>query len=148
MKKFWILSSIVVIVALAGCKTQIEQKHTVTIKGHELTVQLVNTPQARQKGLGGVAELSDTEGMLFIFPDKAVRTFWMKDMLIPIDIIWVNETTVVGFEMFVQPLLTQAQAGPVLYSSSNPVNHVLEVRAGFVEEYDIQVGDEVILNIS
>ena len=85
--------------------------------------------------------------MLFLFGSVAPRRFWMKDMLIPIDIIWINENEVVGFAKNVEPE-PEVQTGELnIYESPIPVDTVLEVPAGTVEERGIKVGDSVSISL-
>ena len=73
------------------------KKSTVKIRDLEIKVDISDTAKLQTKGLSGRSNLDEEEGMLFIFPDNKVRYFWMKDMLFPIDILWIDkEGTIVG----------------------------------------------------
>jgi uncharacterized membrane protein (UPF0127 family) len=63
----------------------------ITINNKEYNVKVVETPEDQQKGLQGVEYLEDNEGMLFIYDSEEERSFWMKDTLIPLDIIGIND---------------------------------------------------------
>ena len=52
--------------------------------------ELADTSSERTKGLSYRTEIPK-EGMLFIFPNKGIQGFWMKDMLFPIDILWLTD---------------------------------------------------------
>jgi uncharacterized membrane protein (UPF0127 family) len=94
------------------------------------------------RGLGGREALPDDRGMLFVFPDSDRHAFWMKDMLIPIDIIWVSaEGRVVDIQT-AQPEPGVPDAQLKRYSPIAPAQHVLEVRAGLAAEKGVQPGDE------
>lgn len=58
----------------------------------KLTLQVdeVTTPAAQERGLSGRPSLGPNQGMLFIFPKEGFYSIWMKDMLFPIDIIWLD----------------------------------------------------------
>lgn len=89
-----------------------------------------------QQGLSGVTTLGELEGKLFIFPNNGRYGMWMKDMLIPIDIIWVDDTfTVVHVESVVTP-----DTYPQSFTSPVPARFVLEANAYFAELYKIGVG--------
>ncbi len=109
-----------------------------------LGVSLASTAAQQSKGLGGCKEVPSHAGMYFVFPELAQRTFWMKDMLIPIDIIWIQQGIVVGIEKNVPslPLDTPDTKLPT-YTSAMPVDTVLEVATGKAEEYGIQIGSEL-----
>lgn len=63
----------------------------IEINDKEYTVKVAKTEEERQKGLQGVKELPKDEGMLFIFDEPDTVGMWMKDTLIPLDIIFINE---------------------------------------------------------
>ena len=85
--------------------------------------------------------LPENSGMLFIFPDSSPRSFWMKNTLIPLDMIWIDESKkIVGITENVQP----CKADPCpSYPSGKPVKYVLEVNAGFAERKGIKENDSV-----
>ena len=110
---------------------------------------LANTPEKQSKGLGGCKYVPENSGMYFGPFDTAQgqnATFWMKNMLIPIDIIWLKDNQVVGIEKNVPsfPLDTPDEELPN-YTSPEPVDAVLEVGAGMAEEYGIKEGSEITL---
>src|SRR3989344_2846222 len=55
------------------------------------TVRVAKAHGERERGLSGTPALAPTEGMLFEFPTNALHSIWMKDMLIPIDIVWLSD---------------------------------------------------------
>jgi len=94
------------------------------------------------RGLGGRESLPDDRGMLFVFPEPGSDAFWMKDMLIPIDIIWISaEGRVVDIQT-AQPEPGVPDAQLKLYEPSALGQYVLEARAGVAAEKGVQVGDE------
>lgn len=66
------------------------KQQKIEIEGKVYKVKVAEKPEEYDDGLMGVKELSDDEGMLFPFDDQDVRDFWMKDTLIPLDIIFIN----------------------------------------------------------
>lgn len=119
-------------------------RETMYVKGEAFTVEIADTPFARAEGLSGRSKLGENEGMLFVFPRPEVQRFWMKGMLIPIDIVWISEGRVVGFEENVEPEPDVPQGALTVYQSPRPVDRVFEVRAGTVQRLGLQVGDEII----
>ncbi|HCM43539.1 TPA: hypothetical protein DIS55_01130 [Candidatus Kaiserbacteria bacterium] len=102
-------------------------------------VTVADTPESRERGLSGRDGLASDEGMLFVFQNDGYHTFWMKDMLFSIDIIWLShEGTVVDIAKDVSP-----DTFPMSFSPRAFARYVLELPARFVEEYTIQIGDEV-----
>ena len=63
----------------------------IEIGDKEYNVKVAKTEEEREKGLQNVKELPEDEGMLFIFDNPQTVGFWMKDTIIPLDIIFINE---------------------------------------------------------
>lgn len=92
----------------------------------DMHFEVVTDPAAQEKGLGGRADIPHDYGMLFVFPKDDTYGFWMKDMLVPIDIIWLSDNgTILGIEDSVEPTTY-----PNVFYSPKPVQYVLETRAG------------------
>ena len=119
----------------------------VFVSGHEFKVDISDTVLKRQQGLSGREKLADDEGMLFVFERPAVRRFWMKDMPIPIDIIWISDGEVVGFERNLEPEPSVSIFSLKTYSSPQPVKLVLEVSAGTIDRLGIKKGDSVSIRL-
>jgi len=95
--------------------------------------------KSREHGLSGRASLAEGRGMLFVYPDRQVRTFWMKGMRFPIDIIWIARGRITGVERD-----APVPVGSVpLYSSRVPADHVLEVPAGWAGRHRAGAGTPV-----
>ncbi len=110
----------------------------------KITVALADTPEEQGRGLGGCTMVPRNSGMYFVFSSAEERTFWMKDMRIPIDIIWLYEGAVVGIERNVPNLPGNTPDSELpTYSSPIPVDGVLEVGTGKAEEYGIQIGSKM-----
>jgi len=101
-------------------------------------VELARTPAQRERGLMFRRELAPGAGMLFLFPDEGYPGFWMKNTLIPLDLIFIaGRKEVVGIV---------AQARPESLEGlgvNRPAKYVLEVNAGFCEAHRIKVGNRV-----
>lgn len=103
------------------------------------SVELAKTEAEREKGLMNRKQLDKNSGMLFIFNKEGIYPFWMKDTLIPLDMIWIDGNSVVVFiAKNVQPC--KSLICPIM----NPkigAKYVLEVNAGISKELGIKVGD-------
>ena len=123
-------------------------KSTVTIGTAVYTVEIAENNLTRGKGLSGQLGLPDDHGMLFIFDNPAIQTFWMKDMLFPIDIVWISETCLVTSITPNIPIPLESTDINRLprYQSDRPVKYVLEIAQGQAKVWDIKVGDSVILH--
>ncbi|MBI4200737.1 MAG: DUF192 domain-containing protein [Chloroflexi bacterium] len=116
----------------------------VVLNGVTFEVELAITPQERALGLMGRQSLGNRQGMLFIFEGDTVTSFWMRGMLIPLDIVWLDaDGMVVGVAANVPPAAGGVQ--PPLYYPPQPVRYVLEVNAGTAKELNIEVGSRASL---
>jgi len=123
----------------------VKEEPSVTISNTKISVSLARTQQERERGLSGTSSLDTNSGMLFIFEDKDISpVFWMKDTLIPLDIIWIAEGKIVKIDKNV-PLASSDTPDNKLatYSAGRPVDYVLEVNSGFTDKSSIKVGDAV-----
>ncbi len=107
-----------------------------------LQFEVVRTPEQWSLGLGGRTSIPKGYGMLFVFPKADRYSFWMKDMLVPIDIVWLSDNgTIVGIEESVLPETYPDTS----YTAPKPVHLVLEMRAGESRARGYQVGDRITL---
>lgn len=111
--------------------------------GKAIKVEIADEAEEHWRGLSNKPSLDREEGMLFIFGRKQVRSFWMKDMNFPIDIIWMDGNEIVNITKNAQP---EGSTPERTYSSIYPVNFVLEVNAGLSDELGLKRGDKVIIN--
>lgn len=117
---------------------------TITVGSKTIQVQIANTETEREQGLSGVASLDANSGMLFIFDANVTAVFWMRNMLIPLDMIWIESGKVVRIDKNIPiPAPNTPNAQLKTYSAGQPVDHVLEVNAGFSDTNKIKVGDRV-----
>ena len=110
-----------------------------------VNVEVADTPQKQSQGLMSRENLKLDHGMLFIFDDESILSFWMKDTLIPLDMIFVDETFRI-INVVDNALPCNIEPCPD-YSSEKPAKYVLEVNAGFVETNDIEAGDFISINL-
>lgn len=106
-----------------------------------LTVEIADDPAEHAKGLMGRDSLSMGEGMLFIFEAPSQLQFWMKDTLISLDILYFNARgEVVDFGRMDPCILDENQEECPVYTSEFDAMYALEVPAGFIETYNINLG--------
>jgi uncharacterized membrane protein (UPF0127 family) len=106
-----------------------------------VSVDIVDTPALRARGLSGRPGLAPEEGMLFLFETPRIQSFWMKDMRFEIDILWIRDGRIVGITPDV-PLPDGPRELPQ-YRSPVPCDVVLEVRAGAAKRWGLLIGDSV-----
>jgi uncharacterized membrane protein (UPF0127 family) len=111
-----------------------------------VNVDVADTSQKQSQGLMFRENMKWNHGMLFIFDNETILSFWMKDTLIPLDMIFVDKTfRIINIVDNALPCTIEPCPG---YSSEKPVKYVLEVNAGFVETNDIEVGDFISMNLN
>lgn len=107
-------------------------------------VEISDTPAKRTQGLSGRSGLPKNTGMLFVFENSQVQTFWMKDMKFSLDFIWINQGKVVNLHKNIPPPIKTGFI-PAVISSQVPIDKILEVPAGFIDARKINIGDEISL---
>ena len=117
----------------------LETRHLM-VNGHDLTVEIAETPYAHERGLSGRASLAADHGMLFLFPESDVYPFWMQDMHFPLDIIWLQDNTVV--DLITLPAPTDRVNIP-LATPRAEADMVLEIPAGAAKEFEISIGTHI-----
>jgi len=126
----------IVLVCLCACVGA--RTTDVTIGSHVFHVQVAATEALREHGLMGVKKLAADHGMLFVWKDVASREFYMKDTLIPLDLIAIRGHSVVGVAT-----MTPCKAEPCLITNTPPADAALEVPAGTAERAGIAAGAPV-----
>lgn len=115
------------------------------VGGATVAVELAQTSAEWARGLSNRETLSPDTGLLFVFPSAASRTFWMKETLIPLDLLWIRDGRVIGVTENVQPEPGVPENQLRRYGSPEPADQVLEVPAGWSERNGVRVGDPVLL---
>lgn len=104
----------------------------------QLNIEFAESEYETQTGLMYRTRMENTEAMLFIFPDVAMHSFYMKNTAIPLDIIFIDEKmNIVSFQENAEPFNENG------LSSRVPVKYVLEVNAGLVKEWSLAIGDQI-----
>ncbi len=120
----------------------------VIINGHVIMMELALTPEQRATGLMGRESMRDDEGMLFVFPDAepypAEVRFWMKDCLMPIDVVFLNrEVEIVSIHEMEPPESGTPDEKLKVYPSGAPVQFAIELRGGLANELGLEIGEVV-----
>ena len=103
-----------------------------------LDIEIASTDYEVQTGLMYRKDMADRQGMLFVFEDEAPHSFYMKNTLIALDILFIDsDLKIVNIHRNAQPL---NEAG---IPSGGPVQYVLEVKAGMSARWGLQEGDKV-----
>ena len=138
--------SLIVIFSLNSGKSKISKfvKNEIKLKvgNVQVVAELAETEESLAQGLSGRKSLEENSGMYFVLGEKKIATFWMKDMLFPLDIIWIDNGIIVEIDE-TAPIPTNNYVPS--FTSQREVTHVLEVNSGFVDKHGIQKGDSVII---
>ncbi len=138
MKK--ILHFLLFFFCLTGCFLQdAKSQNQVCFDKNCINVEVVQKEEDLQRGLQFRTSLEENSGMLFIFAHTRQHGFWMKDTLIPLDMIWMDyNRRIVHIARNVPP----CKADPcATYTPSDPALYVLEVDAGYASTLGLKVGN-------
>jgi uncharacterized membrane protein (UPF0127 family) len=104
----------------------------------QVAVEIADTPSSRNQGLMYRQSLADNAGMLFLFPNESIKTFWMKNTLIPLDMIFIRaDMSVAGVVENAEPMTETTR------SVNAPSQYVLEVNGGYSAKNGISAGARV-----
>jgi len=104
-----------------------------------LDVAVCDDDEKRQYGLMNLKKLDEKKGMIFIFPKSSKVDFWMKNTIIPLDMIFIDaENKIVQIHQNAKPYSTD------FISSKYKVLKVLEINAGLVKKYNVKIGNKII----
>lgn len=145
-KKFLIASILAIIVALFSLSIYAENalnQYYVVINNKKIMLDIADTPASRQQGLMFVESMNEDNGMLFILDKKVFVSFWMKNMKIPLDILFISGEKIAKIYSNV-PVCKNAPCD--IYPSDHMVDYVLEVNAGFCDKYKIRSGQSIKLS--
>ena len=117
------------------------EKKLVSFGGAAVNSEIADTEAEREQGLMFRKELGKDEGMFFVFADEDFRSFWMKNTLISLDLLFIDSNkVVVDIKEGFLPCKTDVFES---YTSKAKAKYVLEVNSGFVAENNVMVGDVV-----
>jgi len=110
---------------------------TLVIGGVNVTAEVADTPPERAQGLMGRTALLKDAGMLFIYPDEATRSFWMKNTPLPLSIAFIDKQGRVVHMTDLIPLETTPKLSEI------PAMYALEMTRGWFESHNVQVGQPI-----
>ncbi|WP_458186730.1 DUF192 domain-containing protein [Haladaptatus sp. NG-WS-4] len=108
-----------------------------------VTLEVANSPDERASGLMFRKSLPEKHGMVFVFDSAEPRTFWMKNTLVPLDIIFVAANGTVINVAHADPQPNADDADLRRYSSDAPAKYVVEMEQGFANRTGIEPGTEL-----
>ena len=102
-----------------------------------IDAEVVDTIALRERGLSGRISMPPNRGMLFVFDSPGMYGFWMKDMHIPLDMIWIDA----DHKVVSTNLEVATTTYPDMYFPTENAQYILELNAGAATEYGIKIGD-------
>lgn len=104
----------------------------------KIEIEVADNDDERMQGMMYRRSMDDTKGMLFIFPNEEPQSFWMKNTVIPLDIMFVNsKKEIIKIHKNTIPFSEKS------LPSEKPATYVVEVRGGFTDEYGIKESDVI-----
>jgi len=104
----------------------------------KIDLEIADNEYERQLGLMNRKSMEENQGMLFIFRYERMQSFWMRNTLIPLDMMFVNkDNKIITIHKNTKTLSAQS------YPSTGPSIYVVEVVGGFTDKYKIVVGDKI-----
>lgn len=138
-QRFLPLCLVVLALVLGACASEPKVK----IGGHTVTVEVVTRPEDQALGLMFRDQMPLDHGMLFIYSSESMLSFWMKNTRIPLDILYFNaELELITLIHEAQPCRTPKCPS---YPSQAPARYVLEVNGGLAREWQLALGDRLVL---
>ncbi|MEZ4809367.1 MAG: DUF192 domain-containing protein [Allomuricauda sp.] len=153
MKYFFSIISIVILVCCKnGSKQEIKTETITFTKEGSLSIftsetdslitnfdiEIAESDYETQTGLMYRGSMEENQGMLFIFPEVAMHSFYMKNTEIPLDIVYIDENQkIASFQKNAKPFDETGLPSQV------PVKYVLEINAGISNRMGLQVGDSI-----
>lgn len=103
-----------------------------------IDIEIADTESERTIGLMHRRSMPDTQGMLFIFDEEEQRSFWMRNTLIGLDIIYIRANgEIESIAKYTVPMSERS------VPSKGPATYVLEVIEGFCDRYNVKEGDKI-----
>lgn len=108
-----------------------------------IDIEIANTDELRTRGLMYRSSLPENGGMLFVFDEEDMQSFWMKNTYVSLDMLFVNrENKIVTIRPNTEPLKEWS------YASTAPAMYVIEVNAGYCSRNNVEEGDKIDFRIA
>ncbi|MGB5487430.1 MAG: DUF192 domain-containing protein [Lysobacterales bacterium] len=133
------------VLMLISCVACASGEPGVELGGKRFTVEIAETQEKQALGLMFRDSMPADEGMIFIFPNEAPRSFWMKNTRIPLDIMYFDkDLKMVSISANTPPCRVKRCPS---YPSAGPAMYVLELNAGMASELGVGPGDQLIIEL-
>lgn len=136
---------LVVGAAVVLVMNQFSPKTTIYLGNGVYDAQIANTPAEREKGLSGVTQLGPRDALLFVFPSDDTWGIWMKDMKIPIDIVWLDNDKKVVYSV---KNASPDDSTNVTFNPVSAARYIVELPAGVIDSKNIRTGRTAVFDIA
>lgn len=157
MKRFGKISIIIAALALvaAACNKRdvpetagyAYKDGTAVLAGKTIDLETARDAAKKEAGLSGQRELTDSQGMIFIYGFSERPHFWMKGMLFDIDILWIKDDKIVDISRNAKSEPGVEDIRLRRYQPNTEVNAVLELKSGWADRHGVKVGDEISIDV-
>ena len=110
------------------------------LNNKKVALEIASDPHSREIGLMYRDSLAENKGMIFIFDKSDEVGFWMKNVRIPLDMLFVSHSKIVKVEKDV-PICKNDPCS--VYTSDAAVDSVIELKDGFCDKYNIKAGQTI-----
>lgn len=137
-------AAILIAILVSFIATNFEPTTRVKVGSGVYNLWLANDESSRTQGLSGVSELAVNGGLLMDFQQSGQWGIWMKDMVIPIDIVWVNNDKRV---VYIKEAVSPSLGTSVILRTKDPARYVLELPSGAVKKAGIKLGQVAVFTV-
>ncbi len=138
-----VVISICLISILSLCAFEFNKEDYAVVSNKKIFLEVAETPEKQAKGLMYIKKLPEYYGMIFLFNKAEPRSFWMKNVEIPLDIIFIRKNRIVDIHKNV-PIDSQNKG--TMYKTARKADCVIEINAGFCDKYNVKPGDVILLS--
>jgi uncharacterized protein len=110
------------------------------VQNQKIFLNVADTPEKKIQGLMYIDKISEDQGMVFLFKNTDYKTFWMKNMKIPLDIVFISNDKIA--KIYKEVPVCEKDPCPI-YGSKYKVDTVLELKNGFCDKYNAKTGDKI-----
>ena len=136
---------LICLLMLVACTACASGEPSVELGGKTFKVEIADTAEKQALGLMFRDSMADDEGMIFVFPNEAPRSFWMKNTRIPLDIMYFDkDLKMVSISADTPPCRVSRCPS---YPSTGPAMYVLELNAGKASELGVGPGDVLTIRL-
>ena len=146
-RQYILITTILLLTISIGAVFLLREKHSeeyreaVTIRDITFQTQLATTDSEKVEGLMNVTSMPEGKGMLFVYDHESPKRFWMKDTIIPLDMIFIDDVyRIVEIFENVPPCDTEECS---IYYTPKGIKYVLEINGGLSKTYGFKIGDLV-----